>query len=100
MKNHKEIKLKSGLVVPANSECEIKFDGTTVCSVGGGGAGWFKLRCSSLPRYFEQFKAPSMRTLEKWSDECVAKSMLGKRVEPDGYDDQGSPSWMIVIGVI
>ena len=103
--NSKEIKFKNGLVVPAGTVCEVRFDGnTTVCELAGGTAGGIptsvKLRCSSLPRYFTKFKAPSLKTMEKWSDDGVAKSMLGQRVEPDGFDSEGSPSWMLVVGII
>ena len=45
-------------------------------------------------------KPPSMNTLEKWSEEGVAKSVDGHRVEPDGYSPDGSPSWMLVMGLI
>ena len=44
-------------------------------------------------------KIPSMRSLEKMAD-GIAKSVLGKRVEPDGYDPYGSPSWLLVVGII
>ena len=47
-----------------------------------------------------RFKVPSMAALEKYSDDGIAKSMLGNKVEPDGYDDMGSPSWLLVVGVI
>lgn len=47
------------------------------------------------------FKSPpSMKTLEKWVSDSVAKSITGKRVEPDGYDTHGFPSWLLVIGLI
>lgn len=46
------------------------------------------------------FKAPSIRTLEKWSNDGVAKSIGGKRVELDGHDENGLPSWMLVMGII
>ncbi len=54
----------------------------------------FSVRVSSA------FKAPSLKTLEKWSYDGVAKSIGGKRVEPDGYDENGLPSWMLVMGII
>ena len=103
--NNKEIKFKNGLVIPVGTSVNVIFkDGGTVCELSGGSAGGIpvtvKLRCASLPRYFSKFKAPSLKTMEKWSDDGVAKSMLGNKVEPDGYDDQGSPSWMLVAGII
>lgn len=43
---------------------------------------------------------PSLPTLERWSDNGVAKALDGCRVEPDGTCPHGAPSWMLVIGVI
>jgi hypothetical protein len=75
-----------------------------VCNIGGGTAGGIpvqlRLSCSSLPRYFSKFKEPSIKTMGNWSNDGVAKSMLGHRVEPDGYDSEGSPSWLLVAGII
>lgn len=46
------------------------------------------------------FRAPSLKTLEKWTADGIAKSIGGKKVEPDGHDENGLPSWMIVMGII
>ena len=46
------------------------------------------------------FKPPTMKTLEKYSLDSVAKSVTGKRCEPDGYGPDGSPSWLLVLGMI
>ena len=99
LKNTKEIKMKSGLVIAAASNCEVTFNHSTVCEINANNT-FIKLNCSSLPRYFDRFKVPSMAALEKYSDDGIAKSMLGNKVEPDGYDDMGSPSWLLVVGVI
>lgn len=103
--NNKEIKFKNGLVIPVGTNLTVTFTvGQMVAELTGGSAGGvpvsLKLRCSSLPRYFSRFKEPSIKTMEKWSDNGIAMSMLGKRVEPDGYDSDGSPSWMLVVGII
>lgn len=45
-------------------------------------------------------KPPSFKVMEKWSDDGVAKSVFGNRVEPDGWDHEGSPSWLLVLGMI
>lgn len=45
-------------------------------------------------------KPPSIKTLEKYSDDGVAKTPCGCRVEPDGTCVHGNPSWMIIQGVI
>jgi hypothetical protein len=46
------------------------------------------------------FKVPTMKTLEKWSNDSVAKSVTGKRCEPDGHGEDGSPSWLLALGMI
>jgi len=43
---------------------------------------------------------PSVRTMEKWSDDGIAKSVLGAKVELDGWDDEGSPSWALAMGLV
>jgi len=45
-------------------------------------------------------KCPSINTLNKWSMDGVAKTLTGQRTEPDGYGIDGSPSWLLAIGVI
>lgn len=45
-------------------------------------------------------KPPGIKTLEKWSNTGVSKSVTGQRVEADGYGPDGSPSWELVIGII
>lgn len=44
-------------------------------------------------------KPPSMSAIERMVD-GTSKSVLGKRVEPDGHDEYGSPSWLLVLGFI
>jgi hypothetical protein len=45
-------------------------------------------------------KPPSLRKLERESNDGVCTTVTGKRVEPDGIGDDGSPSWLLVMGVI
>lgn len=45
-------------------------------------------------------KQPSLKTLEKWSMDGVAKTVTGERTEPDGTGTDGAPSWLLAIGVI
>ena len=46
------------------------------------------------------FKPPVVRTMEKWSNDGVAHTVTGKRCEPDGHGPDGSPSWLLVLGMI
>jgi len=45
-------------------------------------------------------KMPTMKTLEKYSMDGIAKATDGCKVEPDGECIHGHKSWLLVIGVI
>ena len=57
-------------------------------------------RCSKRVLVSLGIKEPSLKTLEKCNNDGWCKSIFGKRVEPDGHDEYGSPSWLLLIGVI
>jgi hypothetical protein len=50
--------------------------------------------------YTSVCKQPSVTSLINWSEIGVCKSVNGKRIEPDGYDNDGFPSWLLVVGLI
>ena len=46
-------------------------------------------------------KCPSAKSLARMSDEeGVCTTVTGARVEPDGRDLYGAPSWLLVLGLI
>ena len=45
-------------------------------------------------------KAPGFKALEKWESDGVCKTPTGFRVEPDGWGPDGSPSWLLAMGMI
>jgi hypothetical protein len=45
-------------------------------------------------------RVPSMKTLERWVCDSVCESVFGSQVEPDGWDSDGSPSWLLVFGLV
>lgn len=96
----RDVKLKDGRTFAKGTAFSVAFakteKGTTYLEVSNlDGSHAFKtLRFSSF------FKAPSLATMEKWSFDGIAKSVSGHRVEPDGFGPDGSPSWLLVIGVI
>ena len=47
--------------------------------------------------YFK--KMPSMAKIENWVEDSVCLTPLGNRVEPDGYDQHGCPSWLLILGL-
>lgn len=66
-----------------------------------GGEIEYKIKMKNLPHFFKGFKAPSVKTMEKWDwDKGGCKTPAGTMVEPDGVDPDGWPSWMLIMGII
>lgn len=103
MKTIKAIELKNEICIPVGTEVSIKFLGDVsprlveITPVDGVP---FKIKITSLNRYFKGFKVPSASTLERWNEEGVCKTPTGKKTEPDGYANDGSPSWFLAMGLI
>lgn len=95
MKTQKEIKLKDGSTLPKGLPVSFIPDKDSRCHVHSPNYPTpLQVRISSA------FKAPSMATLEKWNQDGICKTPTGHRVEPDGHGPDGSPSWMLVFGII
>jgi len=50
--------------------------------------------------YTSILRQPSVTSLMRWFESGICKSIGGKKVEPDGYDSDGFPSWLLVVGMI
>jgi hypothetical protein len=53
-----------------------------------------------LPVIKPKKKTPSIKTMENWMENGVAKATDGCRVEPDGHCPHGKPSWLLELGLI
>jgi hypothetical protein len=88
----KPVTLKTGRIVPK---------GTLIIQwCVNGDHGRCLTECGAVIRCTSAFKAPSIATMESWDARGIARSVAGCNVEPDGYDEHGSPSWMLVLGII
>ena len=60
-----------------------------------------KVRATRLHALVSGFsKPPTMATLERWSNDGVCRTVTGYKVEPDGIGPDGSPSWLLALGLI
>ena len=98
-----ELKLKDGTIYPVGTVFELNWNREKHYSItfATNNGREVKLSTLRLHRYFNVPKPPTLKTLEKWEfDSGTCKTVLGKKTEPDGTDEYGSPSWMLVMGVI
>ena len=98
----KELKLKDGTSYSIGTEIEIEFNekSPSIATIQIGER-TLKISVQSLHKYVSGFsKAPGDKALEKMVSDSIAKTPTGKRTEPDGYGSDGSPSWLLVLGLI
>lgn len=94
-KTEKSVTTKSGEVLPKGSPVSfVGEDAPHVCLVQGVRLEPYRVRITSV------FQSPSLEELEEQSNDGVCDSILGERVEPDGYDEHGSPSWLLALQLI
>ena len=89
--------------VPAGTKLDVYFSETNLGRVYFDYAGSLRaLSIVSAHKYVTGFtKAPSFATLERWSNDGYCKTpTCTHKTEPDGYGMDGSPSWLLVMGMI
>ncbi len=94
-----DLKTKDGTVTPAGTEVGVVFrNGIAVVLIGDREV---RMRVTRLAKYCTGFtKEPSLATLEKWNEAGYCLTVTGRKTEPDGYGSDGSPSWLLALGVI
>jgi hypothetical protein len=103
----RDVKLKDGRTFDKGSPVDVKFfgdkdNGHVLCEVIilGSTDMSFKALISNLHTTVSGFTRPSVPTMEKWAADGTAKTPTGKTTEPDGYAEDGSPSWLLALGYI
>ena len=96
-----ELRLKDGTVYPPGTHATFRWEQNdpklTLVAMEGRDV---RLRTVRLSKYFPVAKPPGMSVMARWDEDGIAKSVLGHKVEPDGWDFEGSPSWLLVVGMI
>lgn len=102
-KTKKEIKLKTGEVIPVGSDVTLKEvikDGKLVLLDVPILNRELKIRVISFVDKILGKKSPSHNQLERWNDDGYCMTPTGFKVEPDGTGPDGIPSWMRVLELI
>lgn len=90
----KAIKLKTGEIFPKGLHVSFNEATPSLCLVRGERLEPYKIRITSA------FNSPSLDDLEEMVNDGVCESVAGERTEPDGWDEHGSPSWLLALGMI
>ena len=94
------IHLKDGTLIKEGTNATVEFETDTLAVIRIDDR-VIKVASSKLPYFLTKFKSePSIKTMFNWSNTGIARTITGKKCEPDGYGNDGSPSWMLVLGVI
>lgn len=95
MKTQKTITLKDGSILPKGLRVSFIEGKDSRCLVHSPDhSAPLQVRITSA------FKAPSIKSLEAWDARGGCKTPTGKWTEPDGYGSDGSPSWLMAMGMI
>ena len=90
----RELKMKDGTTVPKGCPVQFIKDKPWLCYVQGERHDAYRVRVKNA------FNPPSVEELEEAVSDGACDSVLGNRVEPDGWDSDGSPSWLLALGLI
>lgn len=91
--------------IEAGTLCVIRFnqDRPDICTVHPANRLDVSIPLASarLPSIFDEIEpAPDEDELEELVVDSVCPSVFGDEVEPDGWDQDGSPSWLLALGLI
>ena len=107
LKTKKEIKSKNGVNYPKGTKCKIEPKTTAngiyyaQITILNGSNVKLNTVYKNLYRYFSKFKKePSINTLMEDSLGCATTTPIGNRVEFDGIDTYGFPSWFMILKLI
>lgn len=93
---YRDIKFLEGTTFKKGDRVTVKpiSGNTSLCLISNPSSKEYRIRYQSV------FKEPSLKSFEKWTYGDTCKSVTGKTIEPDGYDSEGFPSWLLVVGLI
>lgn len=102
MKTTRNIKLKDGREFSKGMEFSVSFNQEvpSSCVVNFANGESYKTRTTRLPSITDEIYSPSVEEVDEWVNDGVCDSVLGEQVEPDGWDSEGSPSWLLAMGLI
>ena len=100
----KDLKFKDGTTLAKGTVVTVSYEGTREkaesMTLNHDGT-THKIRIENGHKYLKGFpKPPNISTLEKWSEEGIGKTPSGYQTEEDGHGPDGSPSWLLVMGLI
>ena len=94
------IKLGSGNTIPTGTVCTLELTENGVRATHAGGTVKLGYRNAKANFGAPFTKEPTLATLERWSNDGIAKTTTGARIEPDGIGSDGAPSWLRALGMI
>jgi len=101
--SRRDIPLKSGTLIPKGTKCTVSWEQnnpSTMLVLSPGFDHALRLLTRNAANNFEEIESFNREQLAEAISGGECHSVLGNRVEPDGWDPDGSPSWLLALGVI
>jgi len=100
---NRDMTYKDGVVIPSGTPLWVYFTENKLNFLVFDYQG--KTRATRVELAYKTFgskfkKAPSMKSLERMSNDGVVTTPTGFKVEPDGTAEDGSASWLLILGYI
>lgn len=92
----------SNTLFPRGTVCKVFWDDKDlpdICVVSADGKS-IDMDTVRLPRYFEGIEKPTDDELEDWLMDTTCNSVFGNEVRHDGWDRDGSPSWLAAMELV
>ncbi len=88
---NKAVRLKGGEILPTGCQVGFMPKQHELCAVKSREGRRF------IVRTLNAFEQPSDATIQDWFCDGVWESIAGERVEEDGWDEHGTPSWGLLV---
>ena len=90
----KAIAMKDGTTIAKGAPVQFIQDKPWLCYVQGARHEAYRVRVKNA------FTPPSLEELEEAASDGVCPTVADNTAEPDGWDSDGSPSWLLALGMI
>lgn len=101
LKSKREIRTKGGTVFDKGHSFDVQPGANRAKCISQESDARVVIPYVLMHKFFGGFKQqPTTQTLMKWENNAFCKTPRGEKVELDGHDHDGFPSWALIMGLV